>query len=394
MNDRINLLSEEFRALFGTEPTVYASAPGRAEIAGNHTDHQHGCTLAAAVDLRAHCVAALSGSDEIYVQSQGHKPCILSANDLLPREEERDHSISLVRGIAARLQARGVKVTGFYAYTTKDMPSGGGLSSSAAFEVMLAEAMCRLFGASLSPFELAALCHGAENDYYGKPSGLLDQLACAMGGAVALEFFNDRPIVSSFDFDPGAYGCSLVTVGCGKGHADLTDSFAAIPREMEAVAGQLGCSLLGQADEAEFYARLPRIRAAVGDRALLRAIHFFGENRRALLKAEAVGNRDFDRFLQLVRESGRSSWMYLQNIYPAGETVHQPMALALAMCDKLLGGQGAFRVHGGGFGGMLQAYVPHGLLPAFIEGMEALFGQGSCRVLKPGVRGCFSINLQ
>lgn len=391
MNKRFDSMAEQFKKLFGLSPTVCASAPGRTELGGNHTDHQHGRALAAAIDLRAYCVAAPSGSDEICVMSEGHRPARIKADDLAPKAEERDRSVSLVRGIVAGLKARGVQVGGFYAYTTNDIPSGGGLSSSAAFEVMIAAAACRLFGAELDPVELAIIGQRAENDYYGKPCGLMDQIACAAGGAVALDFADPtNPGVSRLAFYPGAFGYDLVITGCGASHADLTADFAAIPQEMGAVAAMLGKTVLRDVDENAFYARLGEIRSALGDRAALRAMHFFDEDRRAAQEAQAIQSGDFDRFLSLVAESGRSSWMYLQNISPAGADRRQPMALTLALSAQLLGGRGALRIQGGGFAGMMQAYVPTEMTADYVRGMEQLCGEGSCRVLHAGVEGVFS----
>ncbi len=391
MSKDISTLCSRFEELFSLSPTVYASAPGRTVLGGNHTDHQHGRALAAAVDLRAQCVAAPNGGREICVWSEGHKPCVLNADELAPREEERDHSVSLVRGIAAQLNARGIEVGGFYAYTTNAIPSGGGLSSSAAFEVMIAAVMSELFGGGmLDAPELALIGKRAENIYYGKPCGLMDQTACAIGGAVAIDFaIPEMPEVTRLDFSPAAHGYALVIAHCGAGHADLTDDYASIPREMAAVARYMGAEVLHEVEEDVFYAALPDLRKALGDRAVLRAMHYFEEDKRAALETEALVRDDFDEFLRLVNASGRSSWMYLQNICPAGAITEQPMALTLALCDRLLNGRGAFRVHGGGFAGTVQAYVPTDMLEDFRTRLEALNGPGSCRVMQAGVRGCF-----
>jgi len=265
-----------------------------------------------------------------------------------------------------------------------DVLPGSGLSSSAAFEVLLGTVMNELFlGGSLTAAEVAQLGQKAENVYFGKPCGLMDQMASAVGGMVFIDFADPAaPVVERLDFDFSAAGHALCIVDTGADHADLTEEYAAIPGELRQLCALFGKQVLREIPEEEFFARLPQVRGRVPDRAILRAVHFYGENRRVQRQAQALRDGDFDTFLHLVNESGRSSWMYLQNITPAGETVHQDVAVALALCDTLLDGRGAFRVHGGGFAGTVQAFVPLELVEEFKTGMERVLGEGCCHVLQ------------
>ena len=362
---------------------LHFSAPGRTEICGNHTDHQHGCVLAAAVDLET-CAEATPRDDGIVrVRSEGYAPVEIQLRDLAARKDERGTSAALVRGVAAGIAARGYALCGFDADVRSSVLPGSGLSSSAAYEVLIG----RIFNAlscqgRISAVEIAQISQYAENVYFGKPSGLMDQMASSVGGLVFIDFADPQtPLVERVEFDFAHCGYTPCILDSGADHADLTDEYAAIPQEMRSVARCFGKEVLREVNEAEFYAQLKQVREQTGDRAVLRAMHFFDENRRVLEQVQALKNGDFDGFLAGVRDSGRSSWMLLQNIIPLGSTAHQQMALAQALCEKLLDGRGACRVHGGGFAGTILAFVPDEMLGQFRSGAEAVLGAGSCHVL-------------
>ena len=363
--------------------TYYFSAPGRTELSGNHTDHQHGCVLAASVNLEATAEVQLNNENCIRIQSEGYPEFSVSLEDLSPRNSEKGTSSALVRGIAAEFNALGIPVTGFNAVIRSQVPAGSGLSSSAAFEVLIARILNGLFAENkLSPIQLAQICQKAENVYFGKPCGLMDQLTCSVGGAVFIDFADSNmPAVEQLNFDFSASGHSLCIIDTGADHAGLTEEYAAITQELGDLCHYFGKQYLRQIPEAEFLSALPQLRKKVSDRAILRAIHIYRENARVNAQANALKQGDFSEFLSLVNQSGRSSWMYLQNIYPAGAVTHQPVALALALCETLLNGRGACRVHGGGFAGTVLAFVPNDLLKTFTHSMEAVLGVGTCHVL-------------
>ena len=365
------------------DPIYVFSAPGRTEIAGNHTDHQHGCVLAGAVNLESVAKVSLRTDRIIRVCSEGYAPVEIAVDDLAMRPEERNTTTALVRGVAAAFARRGAVLGGFEASVTSTVLPGSGLSSSASFEVLLGTIINELFfHRQLSPVDIAIIGQWAENAYFGKPCGLMDQAASAVGGLVFMDFADpQKPVVERVDFDFSKAGHVLCIVDSGADHADLTDEYAAIPGELRELCAHFGAEVLREVPEEEFLARLPELRGQVPDRAILRAIHFYQENKRVRAQVKALNDGDFGRFLQLVRQSGRSSWMYLQNIVPTGSVAHQDMAVALAMCDTLLGDRGAYRVHGGGFAGTVQAFVPADLLEQFREGIEAVLGKGSCHVL-------------
>ena len=363
--------------------SYYFSAPGRTEISGNHTDHQHGCVLAAAVNLETVAEVTLNHSGLIRVQSEGYPVVAVNLNDLSVHEEEKNTTAALIRGVAAAFSQRGAQLEGFDAHVRSSVLPGSGLSSSAAFEVLIGTICNELFfGRKLSPVEIAQVGQYAENVYFGKPCGLMDQTASSVGGMVFIDFENpDCPVVERIDFDFAAAGHALCIIDSGADHADLAEEYAAIPGELKKVSAFFGKEVLREIPEADFFAALPELRHRVPDRAILRAIHFYQENSRVQRQAQALRDGDFDTFLRLVSESGRSSWMYLQNITPTGATEHQDVAVALALCDTLLRGRGAFRVHGGGFAGTVQAFVPLDMLDSFKEGMERVLGEGKCHVL-------------
>ena len=372
-----------FEKTFGRPARWVFSAPGRTELSGNHTDHQHGRVLAAAVDLDTRASVALNGTEEIRLLSEGYPLCRVGLDSLAPRPEETGTTAALVRGVAAQMAARDFRLHGFDACASSTVLPGSGLSSSAAFEILIGTILNHLFcGDAVSAIGLAQIGQYAENVDFGKPSGLMDQTACSVGGILAIDFASEKaPAVEQIDFDFARCGCALCILDSGAGHENLTGEYAAIPRELARVCAVFGKAYLREVDEDAFYARLPEVRAAAGDRAVLRAMHVFSENRRVAEQTEALKKGDFDRFLALANESGRSSWQYLQNIVPAGQTGHQEMALALALAARLLRGRGACRVHGGGFAGTAQAFVPLDMLESFRSGYETVMGQGRCHVL-------------
>ena len=360
----------------------YFSAPGRVELGGNHTDHQHGCVLAAAVDLEMRAAVTPNHDGVIRIFSQGFAPVEVALGDWTPRPEERNTTAALVRGMAAQFIRRGAALTGLDVRVTSQVPVGSGLSSSAAFEVLLGRVFSGLCcGGSVSPEDIARMGQTAERDYFGKPCGLMDQMASSVGGLVYMDFADPvHPAMERIDCDLGASGYGLFIVDSGADHADLTADYAAIPAELEQVCRVFGAEVLRQVGETEFYRRLPEVRAAAGDRAVLRAIHVFDENRRAAAEAEALRKGDFPAFLALVNASGASSWQYLQNV-TSGDPRQQALAVTLAVCRRVLGGQGAVRVHGGGFAGTALAFVPDDRREMFRRTVEQTLGTDKCRLL-------------
>jgi len=383
---RLLELSQEYAGTFpcGEETDTWLfSTPGRTEIGGNHTDHQHGHCLAAAVGLDTIACAAPNGSRVIRIKSRHHRMAEVDLDHLDIQDVETGSSPSLVRGVAARLTELGYPVGGFDAYTTTRVLRGSGLSSSAAFEVLVCTMMNHLFcGGRLSPIQMAQVGQYAENVYYGKPCGLLDQLSCACGGVIAAGFQDPaHPSVRQVQADLAAYGYALCIVDAGASHASLIEDYASIPQEMRQVAACFGREVLEDVPYEDFQKTLPEVRAACGDRAVLRALHFYQDDRRVARQLEALEQNDFNTFLRLVRQSGRSSFMYLQNVSTYRDSRVQPMAVLLAQAEELLGERGACRIHGGGFAGTIQAFVPLDLLDAFTSRMEALTREGACYVL-------------
>ena len=370
------------------------SAPGRTEICGNHTDHQHGCVLAAAVNLETVADVVLNGTNEIRIHSEGYPEFSVSLEDLEVQENEKNTTAALVRGVAKAFSDCGAVLKGFDAAIRSSVLPGSGLSSSAAFEVLIGTICNDLFYENkLTAIEIAQIGQWAENVYFGKPCGLMDQMASSVGGMVYIDFENpDVPVVEKIDFDSSESGYTLCIIDSGADHADLTDEYAAITLELKQLCACFGKEYLRQIPEDEFMAALPTIRGKVTDRAILRAIHVYAENKRMNRQVEALRAGDVDTFLKLSTESGHSSWMYLQNICPAGAIQNQAVALALALCDTLLAGEGAYRVHGGGFAGTVQAFVPNNMLSEFKRNIEKTLGEGKCHVLniRPygGIRMC------
>lgn len=369
------------------------SAPGRTEIGGNHTDHEHGLVIAGSVDLDI--VAVVRRADGVIrVQSQGYPLDEITVDDTTPAEAERNTSAALIRGTVAGFAAAGLAVGGFEAYTVSNVLKGSGLSSSAAFEVLVGTVLNHLYnGGAADATRVAQIAQYAECEYFGKPSGLMDQMASAVGGVVAIDFADETaPVVEKLSCDFAAEGYALCIVDVGGDHADLTHEYAAVPAEMRAVAASLGGVVLRDVERTAFEKAMPTLRTQHGDRAVLRAWHFFDENERVAAQADALRTGDFAAFLRLVLASGRSSLAYLQNVYPASLPTHQGITVALAIAERVLDGCGAWRVHGGGFGGTTQNYVPFAKTEEFRAAIEAVFGAGSCHILR--LRPCGAVMLQ
>ena len=378
-------VTEGFHQTFDRPAQALFSAPGRTEIGGNHTDHQRGCVLAASVDLDILAAAAPIQSGVIRVLSQGYPMTEVDLRELTPRQDEVNTSAALIRGVAARMSEMGcdLRNRGLDVYMTSTVPKGSGLSSSAAYEVLIGTMLNELFWAGhCTPVELAQIGQYAENVFFGKPCGLMDQTASSVGGVVAIDFADTaHPAVERLDVDLHAYGYALCILDSGAGHEDLTGEYSAITEELRAVCRVFGKEVLREIPEEDFLAELPKVRKAAGDRAVNRAFHVYGENRRAQAEKEALRQGDFDQFLTLVRESGRSSAMYLQNIIPTGSVTAQELMVTIALCERILEGRGAVRVHGGGFGGTAQAFVPLDMLEKFKAATEAALGPGCCHVV-------------
>ena len=376
-------LDAGFEAAFGTKPERYFSAPGRTEIGGNHTDHQRGQVLAGAVNLDTQAAVRCNGTNTIRVQSKGYPMSEVSLETLTPVPAEINATPALIRGVAARFVQLGCQVSGFDAYVESTVLAGSGLSSSAAFEVLIGTIVNSLFfDGKVSQPEIAQIGQYAENVFFGKPCGLMDQMASAVGGMVTIDFADkENPVITPVDFDFASCNHALCIIDSGADHADLTDEYAAIPGELKAVCQYFGKEVLTQVPEADFYAAIPALRKTCGDRAVMRGIHEYAENKRVVQQVEALRQGNFDRFLELIKESGYSSYMYLQNVIPAGYKVHQDVAVALGLCEHYLQGRGAYRVHGGGFAGTVQAFVPMDMLEAFRTGIDHALGEGACHVL-------------
>ena len=376
-------LDAGFAAAFGGYATRYFSAPGRTEIGGNHTDHQRGRVLAGAVNLDTVAAVRPNGTNVIRILSEGYPMCQVDLSDLLPRQDEINTTMALIRGVAARFTQLGCKVEGFDAYAMSTVLPGSGLSSSAAYEVLIGTIINHLFfGGSVSQPEVAMIGQYAENVFFGKPCGLMDQMASAVGSMVTIDFFDkENPVIEKVDFDFAACGHALCIIDSRASHADLTDEYAAITSELKDICRYFGKDVLTQINENDFVASIPALREQFGDRAVLRAYHFYKENARVPKQVEALKNGDFESFLKLVKESGYSSYMYLQNVIPAGYREHQDVAVSLSLCELYLGGKGAYRVHGGGFAGTVQAFVPVEILESFRKGIDSVLGEGACHVL-------------
>ena len=371
--------------IFGdAEELALFSAPGRTEIGGNHTDHQHGCIIAGSVNLDVIAAVSFNNENIVRIKSKGYPMDEVSLDDLEIHKEEYDKAISLIRGVLKKISSMGYEIKGFNAYTESNVMKGSGLSSSAAFEVLIGTIVNNLCANNeISPVEIAKIGQFAENVYYNKPSGLLDQMASSVGAVVAVDFKdNDAPVVRKVDFNLSDYNHSLCIIDSGADHADLTHEYAAVTEEMRLVSEFFGKKFLREVSKSDFMANLKDIRKAVNnDRAILRAIHYFNDSDRAVAETEAVENGDFAEFCKLNRESGRSSFMYLQNVYASSMPKSQAVSLTLALCDEILGDKGSFRVHGGGFAGTVQAFVPNDMVDEFKSKREPVLGEGMCHIL-------------
>lgn len=384
-------LLDRYASLYGDDEVEIYSAPGRSEVSGNHTDHQFGKVLAASINLDAVAIVAKRSDDVIQVHSSGFEIAPVDTKELEVQKDEAGHSESLIRGVAARLKELDYEIGGFNAVMTSNVLSGSGLSSSAAFEVLIGTILSHLYNeGKIDSVLIAQVAQYAENHYFMKPCGLMDQCACSVGGFISIDFFDkEHPVVEKLDFDFSKTGYNLCITDTKGDHANLTAEYAAVPAEMKAVAKLLGHEALSQCSEEEFYAKIPELRKQLKDRPVLRAIHLFAENKRVDALKKALNEGDIDTFIDLIKASGRSSAMYLQNIYANFEAENQPVSLALAVSDHLLEGKGAWRVHGGGFAGTIQAFVKNEDVEEYRKAMEHLFGEGSCYILKVrNIGGC------
>lgn len=382
-NDRYKKAIEKFTVVFNNKPQRFFSAPGRTEICGNHTDHNKGLVLAAGVSLDV--IAAVAPTDDgvIQIQSEGYPLNTVNTNDLTAKDDEKNSSVALIRGVAKGFADKGYKIGGFKAYTITNVLKGSGLSSSAAFEVLVATILNGLYNdGKANPVEIAKIAQFAENKYFGKPSGLMDQMASSVGGFISIDFADTaNPVINKVSFDFSHCGHALCIIDTKGNHANLTPEYAAVPREMKYIAGYFNADCLREISKNDIIANYRSLRKKFGDRAVLRALHFMDDNERVLKESAALENGKFNEFLRLINESGNSSYMYLQNVYPSSAPDKQGLSSALYIAKDILKGKGACRVHGGGFAGTIQAFVPYSILDDFRHGIENVFGKGSCHVL-------------
>ncbi len=377
-------LLEEFIKLFGDDrDVIITSAPGRTEVCGNHTDHNNGKVMAASINLDAVAVCAKSSDNRIRVKSQGHAMNEVDIAKLLPDEAEFGRSTAMVRGVVAKIKDLGFEIGGFDAVTTSDVMGGSGLSSSAAFEVLLGTTVSYLFNdGKISAVDIAKVAQYSENVFFGKPCGLLDQMASSVGTFVSIDFEStEKPVIKKVDYDFSNSGHSLCIVDTGGNHSDLTDDYAAVRAEMESVAAAMGKKVLREICFEDFKKALSEIKDKVNDRAIIRAFHFYNENIRVEKAVSALECGDFEAFKQIIIDSGHSSYMYNQNVYTPVNPTEQKLSVALCMSEDILKGKGAWRVHGGGFAGTIQAFVPNDILDEYKTAMESVFGEGNCHVL-------------
>ena len=383
--ERLVLAIDKFTAIFGEERELYVfSVPGRSEIIGNHTDHNRGKVLAGAIDRDIIAIVSKNNDGVIRFHSEGYEPDNVAILDTDTTDNfEKYTSASLIAGVVNGFETEGYSVGGFDCYSNTEVLKGSGISSSAAYEVMIGNILNHLYNdGKIDNKRLAHIAQYAENKYFGKPCGLMDQMACAVGGFVYIDFADaEKPIVEPIAFSIGDRGYALSIVNTGGNHADLNEDYASVPREMKAVAAALGKTVLREVTENELFAAIPTLRESLGDRAILRAIHFLRENERVTRAANALKNGDVDGFLATVRESGRSSFEYLQNVYTNINITEQGLSLALALTDGFLGTEGALRVHGGGFAGTIQVFVPVSRVSEYSEYINTVFGNGAAMTL-------------
>ena len=375
---------ESFKDIYGEKEVEIYSAPGRSEVGGNHTDHQFGKVLATSINLDAIAIVAKRDDDVIDLKSEGYERIIVSLSSFDPAKAEKGTSQALIQGVASKLKEEGYKIGGFEAYVTSDVLNGAGMSSSAAFEVLIGNILSGLYNdMKIDPVFLAQAGQYAENVYFGKPCGLMDQMASSIGGLINIDFEDPQsPKIKKVEVDFEEYGHSLCIVDTKGSHADLTDEYAAIPEEMKRVAAYFGKEILKQIDKNEFYTNIPEIRKVAGDRAVLRAMHWFEETDRVIDQVNALEEENFEEFKKLIKSSGDSSFKYLQNVYSVKNLSRQEMAVGLALSDVILKGKGVSRVHGGGFAGTIQAFVPNDIVDIYKKNMEDIFGEDACHVLK------------
>ena len=385
--ERYTKAIDEFAKIYGAEREIgLYSVAGRSELSGNHTDHNYGCVVAASIDLDIIAVASKREDSVIRIKSEGFPEDVVNFFEYkAPIKEKFGTSESIIAGMCAGFSKEGINVGGFDAYTTSNVLKGSGLSSSAAFEDMVGNILSYMYnGGEVSNVEIAKLAQYAENEFFGKPCGLMDQVACAVGGIVAIDFADPKqPVIEKVDFDISAKGYNLCIVNTGGNHADLTDDYASVPAEMKSIAAHFGKRVLRELDENEFMKEIPALREKLGDRAILRALHFFNENKRVAKQKSALMGGDLDAFFSEVIASGRSSFCYLQNVYTTKNLREQGLSLALCLADGYLSGKSAaWRVHGGGFAGTIQAFVPASEVEGFRALMDGVFGEGKCIVLR------------
>jgi len=383
---RYDKLAAWHKELYGDKGEVlFVSAPGRTEIAGNHTDHNNGRVLAASVTLDTVAAVTPNDTNVVTLYSEGfNKPFVVDLNNLEATKDEYETTTSLIRGVAAAMKNNGYKIGGFDAAVTSTVFKGSGLSSSAAFEVMLVCAFDALYnGWVVSPEKAAIMSKFAENVYFGKPSGLLDQMASSVGGLVTMDFKTEDAQIEALSYDFAEKGFAICVVCVGGEHGNLTADYAAVPAEMKAVAKELGATVLREIAPEEMEKAIPQLKGKVTDRAIMRALHFYDEDARVPGLVEALKNDDVETFLKGIIASGESSWKLLQNLYVPGSD-NQEMALALELSRRMLQGKGAWRIHGGGFAGTILAFVPFDMLDAYAERMNSVFGENACNVL--GIR--------
>ncbi len=373
-----------FLQLYGEKDCELFSVSGRSEILGNHTDHNKGCVLAASVSVDIIAVACKSEDGVIRVKSEGFDEDVCDMSTLSPSDDEKGTSLSLIRGVCDGFDKKGFCIGGFCAYTTSSVAKGSGLSSSAAFEDMIGNILSHFYnGGGVSTTEIAMISQYAENEFYGKPCGLMDQVACANGGFVYIDFKTTPPVIEKIDFAPDKFGYDMCIVNTFGSHAGLDAEYGAMPKEMKSVAAFLGSDVLINADENEFFKNIPAIRERCGDRAVLRAIHFYDECSRVKKMKNALENNDMETFLECENDSCNSSEKYLQNVFSCGNTSEQGVALALCLTRRFLKGEKfSARVHGGGFAGTVQIFLPKEKTQAYTEFIDGIFGIGACKVLK------------
>lgn len=375
---------ERFEELYEEREVEIYSAPGRSEVGGNHTDHQHGQVLAAGLNIDVIAIVSKTDDGIIKIVSDHRDIPPIDVHELEKKADEEGSSKALLRGVAAKLSEEGYRVGGFVAYMTSEVLTGSGMSSSAAFEVAVGTVLSGLYNdMQISPVVIAQAGQYAENVYFGKPCGLMDQMASSVGSLVNIDFKDPaNPVIKKVDVDFQSFGHALCIVDTKGDHANLTPEYAAIPEELKKVCRYFGCEYLRDVPEEKFYEALPEVREAAGDRGVLRAIHVYEDHKRVSLQVQALTEGRFDAFKDLIIESGRSSFQYLQNVYPNSDVQNQGLSVALALSEKILKGKGAWRVHGGGFAGTIQAFVPDDLVETYRKEMDRVFGEGSCHVMK------------